>query len=963
MSKKLLPLLLLLTLVGMIQAGPALAGDPEPEIDFNDYMLELEDYALPNGLRVILAEDHSAPVVAVDIWYHVGGANDPEGRAGFAHMFEHMMFEGSDNIKNDRFHTLLEEIGAANNAYTANDNTAYWTVAPANELPRVLWMESDRMASLDVNQEAFETQREVVIEEYGQRVANRPYGESNRRLFTLPMQGYAPYERAVIGSVKDLQAASLEELQAFHDTYYKPNNATLVIVGDIDPEQTKTLVQAYFGDIPDGEALAPITAQYPLPEEFPVLRTDDVTGCRIGYEEVYIDPQVQLPRYGATLVGPPRGTADFYALSLLTDILAGGDSSRFEQNIIRKGLAAAAYTGLVDYLGGSILYTIAYPNAGDSVDVVEELTRTEFDKIINDSVTEEELERVKTQNLVGSITSFRESTRSTSEWIQDAVLTFGDPAAISDELAQYEAVTTDDIRRVAQTYLCHRPMSALVTLPAGEDVRAEYPGLLVNPVEVEIIRKPLSETVNIELTGDVLAALPAGVINRTAVPASLPVAKSNFPPFETFTLNNGLEVIYVEQNEVPKLNLQLYVGGSNAALPVEQQGVPDFMAELLTKGTQTRTAAEIAEAIESAGGSVGSNRALEWTSLSVDALRTDADLAFDLLSDMALNPTFPQDELEVAREQTLTFLEQEAVDPDTLANHQFGRIAYGNHPYGYYMTPETVEALTRDDVAAFYQTYYHPNNALLVVVGDIPLEEVQAQTERVFGDWEAADVPDFLDYPAVEPGDTSVIYVVDRPESEQATIQVGNRAINARTPERYALSVVNSVLGGGASSRLFDNLREDKGYTYGVFSRFGRPNDTSTFRVLTDVDQEHAGDAVEEILHELDRIRSEEITEEEMVDAKGLLIGSFALSIEDPADFARQLSNRYLTGVPIEELNTYLQTLEQVSAAEAQDAAQKYIDSEQPIIVVVGNSEVVVPQLEALGEVVVVNGAGNGVGE
>jgi zinc protease len=964
MFKKIPWLSLLLAFLMLTLVGPALAQEPETEIDFNDYMLDLVDYALPNGLRVILAEDHSAPVVAVNIWYQVGGADDPAQRSGFAHMFEHMMFEGSANIPNDQYHALLEKIGADNNAYTAMDNTSYWEVAPANELPRVLWMESDRMASLAVTQEAFETQRQVVIEEYNERVANQPYGLSNRRLLSLPFQGYLPYERAVIGSVEDLRQASLDELQSFHETYYKPNNATLVIAGDIDLELTKTLVQAYFGDIPAGDEVAPITQRYPLPSEFPTLRTDSTTDCNIGFEETLVDPRAELPRYAATIVGPPRGTPDFYALDLLIDILGSGASSRFEQNIVRQGLAASAFTGLVDYVGASVVYAGAFPNQGDTIETAQELIRQEFDKVIADGVTEAELERVKTRIMVRAIASFRESARSTSEWLQDAVLSFGDPTAIADDLAMYEEVTVADVQAAAQTYLCDKPMNILITLPEGEESLADHPGSLSEPVEVESSDAETGpEVVEIELTNEVLAELPEGVINRTEVPASLPVSETEFPPFETFSLDNGMEVIFVEQHEVPKLRLQLYVGGSNPAAPADKQGVADFMTDLLTKGTQTRSAAEIAEQIESVGGSASASAALEWVTLSVDALKTDADLAFDLLQDMAQNSTFPQKEFEVVKEQTLTFIEQDEVNPDTLANRQFGRIAYGPHPYGLYTSRESVGGLTRDDVVQFHKTFFKPNNTLLVAVGDTTLEEVKAQTERVFGDWPSDEVPNFLDYPEAVVGDTSVIYVVDRPNSEQATIQIGNRGINARNPDRYALTVLNTVLGGGASSRLFANLRENKGYTYGIYSRFARPNDVSTFRVLTDVDQDHAGDAVGEILKELERIRTEPISEQELIDAKGLLIGNFALAIEDPADFANQLSTRRLTGVPIEELNTYLQTLEQVTAGEAQKAAATYIDSEQPIIVVVGDVKTLKPQLEEIRPVVVVDRDGKIIGE
>jgi zinc protease len=454
---------------------------------------------------------------------------------------------------------------------------------------------------------------------------------------------------------------------------------------------------------------------------------------------------------------------------------------------------------------------------------------------------------------------------------------------------------------------------------------------------------------------EILAKLPAGVVNRTAAPAPLPVGQSEFPPFETFTLDNGLTVIFVRQPELPKLSLQLYVGGSNAAAPANRQGVADFMAELLTKGTAIRSAAQIAQTIEAAGGSVRANASLEWVSLAVEALSLDARLAFNLLDDLARHPTFPQKEFDIIKEQTLTFLEQDEVDPDTLANRQFGRVAYGGHPYGFYTAKESVQNLTRANVVNFYSTYFAPNNALLVIVGDISAAEARAQTRRVFDGWPRANVPDYLAYPAAELGQAGVIYLVDRPDSEQATIQIGNRAINARSPERYALEVVNTALGGGASSRLFNNLREEKGYTYGIYSRFGKPNDTSTFRVLSDVSQDHAGNAIREILAELQRIRTEELSAEELAAAKGLLIGNFALSIEAPADFAAQLATRYLTGVPVEELNRYLQNLEAVTAAGARQAAAEYIDSDQPIIVVVGNAALVQPQLEEIAPVVVVD--------
>ena len=938
------------------EAAPSPLAADDAEIRFEDYLLETVDYMLPNGMRVILAEDSSAPVVAVDLWYHVGGANDPEGRSGFAHLFEHMMFQGSENIAKGEWDLLLEPIGAQNNAYTSNDKTAYWELAPAHELPRILWMEADRMRSLQVTEESYENQRAVVIQEFNQRVGNAPYGYANTRLFTQPLDGYTPYELPVIGSVEDLESAPFDEVKAFHDRYYKPNNATLVVVGAINVEQTQALIQANFADIPAGEEIMPILTEYPAPVEYPSTGVDEETGCLLGSEEVIVDPLTRLPRWGMSVAGPLRGTPDYYALDVLTWILSGGDSSRLERNIVQEGEAAAAFVGISAYLGASVFYGAIYPNSGGELDDMAALLLAELDKVREEGVTEAELARVKQQILVGSISSYRGSVRDTAEWLQDAALTFGSPEGIVTELASYEAVTVEDIQRAAQTYLCERPRNVQRVVSEGEQVLAADVELaLGEPVAPTTMNEP--ET--LVLPKSAILDLPEGTLSTDEVPAPLGEATSDFPPSLTFTLDNGLDVIFVEQHEVPQVQLQLVVGGSENQVPADMQGVADLMTMLLTKGTVKKSADTISSLIEDVGGSISASAALEWTVVSADALTTDTKLVFDLLSEVARYSVFPQAELEVAKTQTLSFLEIDAVDPDSMADRQFGRLAFAGHPYSFIETPETVTNITRDDIREFHRTYYRPNNALLIIVGDLTPEEAQAQAERAFGLWMPAEVPELFDYPEVEEADTSVIYLVDRPDSEQATIQVGNLAIDARNPDRYALEVLNSLLGSGSSSRLYVNLREDKGYTYGVYSRFARPNDIGSFRVLGDFNPESAGDALQEILNELARVRTEPIPADEVENAKGKIIGGFALAMEDPAVYANQLASRALTGVPIEELNDYLPTLEAITAEEVESAAAQYIDSESPIIVVVGNAEVLKPQLEEVKPVVLVDGDGN----
>lgn len=724
---------------------------------------------------------------------------------------------------------------------------------------------------------------------------------------------------------------------------------------------TRALVQAYYSDIPAGAPVTSILQRYPLPEQFPISTIDAATGCRIGSQETLIDPQAQVPRFAATVAVPPRGQPDHYALKLLADILGSGDSSRFQQDIVRRGLAAAATIGLNNYAGAGVLYAVALPNQGDSAEAMRTVVQTQLDRVRQDGVTDAELARAKKQVLVKAITSFRESAFDTAEWLQDYALTFGDPQGIAADLARYDAVTRDDIRRVAQTYLCERPMNVQTVLRTGEEQLNPYPGRLVEPQPPAGPAPQPSPQESPAVPGEPVD-LPAGVVNRAGVPAPLGPLAFDFPPFLSYTLDNGLHVLFVEQHEVPKVHVELVVGGSDTAVAPDKQGIAEMLSDLITRGTETLSGDEIAGEIESAGGSLNSSAALEWTSVSADVLAADADLAFDLLSDMAHHATFPQSEFDIQQARLLTFLKQDAVNPTSMATRQFARVAYGSHPYGHVTTQATVQSLSRQDVVDFYTTYYRPDNALLVIVGDLTAEAARAAAERTFGGWPSGPVPDYLNYPPAETGDTSVIYVVDRPHAEQASVQIGNLALDGRNPDRYALAVVNTVLGGGSASRLYTDLREAKGYTYGVYSRFGQPNDVSTFRVVGDVDQARAGDAVRDILKNLQAIQSAPISARELDDARGLLTGRFALAVENPDDFADQLAARYLTGVPIEEMATYLRSIQGVTAEAAQAAATRYIEAEHPVIVVVGDAAILKPQLEAIRPVVVVDDTGRPVG-
>lgn len=922
-------------------------------LDIANYMPELVDYSLSNGLRVILAKDNSAPVVAVNLRYYVGGANDPEKRSGFAHLFEHMMFEGSDNVRKGEFDAYLAPVGADSNATTAVDYTDYYQILPANQLPLALWLESDRMASLKITQETFDTERQVVIQELNERL-NAPYGRSQIYLSTTPFRGYLPYEHSVIGSVEELNAATLEEVKAFHDKYYIPNNATLVIAGDIDFEQTKAIVQAYFGDIPPGQPIVPILKQYPLPTQFPIKKTDAKTSCKIGYEDTIIDPLIELPQVTHTVVAPSEGS-DFYALSLLSSILSAGESSRFQQQIIRKGLASSASANIEANIGASLFIVAATPNANQSLESVKSQLQVQLREVMAKGVSEAELARAKKSIKIGTISSLRAYVENTASTLQDATHRFGSPQAVVKNLANFDAVTVADIQRVAQTYLCQKPMNTLITLKTGKEQLATYPGKLVELIDLPIASDQLKPS---PATPEQLAQLPAGVVSRTQAPKGFPAKETKLPPYQTFSLNNGLKAIFIAHHEVPELQLRLFVGGSEVAVPANKQGLTDLLTEVIIQGTTNASGSEIAQRIESVGGSVSAGAGLEYLTVNAYVPSTDYQIGFDTLADVVLNPTFGQPEFEVAQSQKLTNLIDSQTDPSWLADRQFGRIAYPKHPYGYYTSTATVKNITRKDLVEFHNTFFKPNNALLVIVGDITLAEAKAEVERVFGRWQSDKVPDFLAYPPNQMGNTSVIYLIDRPGSEQATIRVGNLALNARNPEGYPLSVVNTILGDGLLGRLNKNLRVDKGYTYGASSvLYDGGNDIGTFVVQTDVNQQHAGDALSEILQELKTIQTQPIPENELSSGKGKLLGRFDLGLENTSDVADTLANYQLTGIPLQEYESYRQKIEQVTQQDGLKVAAKYISS-TPIIVVVGNASIVKPQLEKWGRVVEVDGQG-----
>jgi zinc protease len=888
--------------------------------------LNVTEYTLDNGLEVILVEDHSAPTVAVNVLYHVGGANDPVGRGGFAHLFEHMMFEETAHLATGELDRLIETSGGGLNAYTDTERTVYYTALPAHQLPLALWIEADRLASLVVSEENFENQRSVVIEEYQFRVSNAPYGNAIQDLFTLPY-GYDPYRRRTIGSVSDLNDATISDVINFHSTYYVPNNATLVVAGDIDVDETRALIDEFFGAIPASDE----------PPAMPVYEAEERAGERIEMN----DP---LANVSAILMGypiPSRTEADFAALEVTARIVGSGASSRLAQALLDTGKAVDVGTFTEGNIREGVFAAYAFANVGVDLAEIEQIYLDELARILDEGVSAEELEKainqIRSERIVGL-----ETAESLAESVQEANFYFDDPQAVFGEIDRFDDVTNEDVQRVIGQYLTQERSVVLLVEP-GEAASTEDPA----ETTVEADAEATDEAV--------VDAAPAFIIEQATPPEPLAVHEFILPEITETTLDNGLTVIVIPRPEIPIISVDLFMPGGESAVPADLAGMGDMTAGVLTRGTETRSAQDIASAIEQVGGGIGADVNQDRLSVGVFALREDAELAFEILGDVALNPTFPEEEVEVYRQQMLTNLQDLFANPDALAARTFNRLIYGEHPYGNTVTEATITALSRDAILAYYQQQANPESAFLIVTGAVTEEDALALAESTFGEWQADDDTEPVSLPDVVSEATPGIYLVDRPGSTQAQFAIGLLSFPGGDPERYKSLVMNEILGGGGfSSRLMGVVREELGYTYGISSRFSLPIGQGNFLISSAVGNDVVAPALQAILDQVNLIRDEPVPADELNEIAAGMIGSDALRLETYQSLVNQIAAFRLRGIPASEISEYASRIGAVDQAAVQAAAQTYIVPENLLIVVVGDASAIEAPLAEIAPVTVI---------
>jgi zinc protease len=892
---------------------------PAPSIPFTKYKLD-------NGLEVILAPDKRLPIVAVNLWYHVGAANEDPTRTGFAHLFEHMMFTGTKHVPRGMDDRLLEGAGVADsNASTSFDRTNYFDTLPSNQLELGLWIHADRMGYLldALDQKALANQQDVVRNERRQTTENRPYGVVDEALFASLFPAGHPFRPAIIGSHADIQAARLADVRDFFKHYYRPNNATLVIAGDFDPADAKRLVQKYFGSFERGPD---------VPK--PAFVTPPITSER----RLTVTDRIELPRVDLAWHSPPAFAPGDIELKVAADILAGGKSSRLYKKLVYDQQIAQSVGADQDSYAQTAIFDIqALARPGHTPAELETAIDAELAQLARDGPTQDEVDRVRNvmeRQLFEGLEKVGGNGGRANRLNYYNHYT-GDPGYVTQDVERLRRVTPEGVRRAINTWLIK---DARVVLFAERGEKKLAPDLPATPAKVSGAQ---TESINVDEKWRAHPPAPGReIVPRLPVPAS-------------FKLDNGLTVLHLERAEPPVVTARLIVPAGLGANPPATPGVADFSLSLLDEGTQTRNAPEIADAIAQLGAEIGMQTQRDASVVQIDALTAQFPAALAILADITLRPTFPAAEIERGRQSRLAAVVAARDDPGSVSDAAFRRALYGPlHPYGQTTlgTEASIKSIDRAALQDFWQRWFHPNNAALIVVGAIGRTELEALVKREFGAWGSASTPARPPVVALPPKATPArLVLVEKAGLNQTELRVGRVAATRATPDYYALQMLNEILGGGFTSRLNANLREAKGFAYSIFSRFDLGRAPGPFAVVTSVRTDATAAAVAEIDRELNRLRTTSPAAAEFAKARESLVRSLPSAFETNTGTSGAFGTIFTYGLPLDYYARLPANLRGVGVHAVDAAARRYLNPSQMVVVGVGEKGAIAPGLEKLG--------------
>jgi predicted Zn-dependent peptidase len=881
--------------------------------------VKYEKYKLDNGLTVILHEDHKLPVVSVNLWYRVGAQNEPKGRSGFAHLYEHLMFMGTERVPGSDFDNLMEAGGGSNNASTSLDRTNYFSSGPSSLLPTLLWLEADRIEDLGraMTKEKLDRQRDVVRNEIRQNVENTPYGrlEEDVNRYMYP-EGH-PYHWNVYGLHEDLEAATAHDVKDFFATFYTPSNCSLVVAGDFDSAKIKPLIQSLFASIPAG-AKPP----QPTAEQFPIPQLKHAT-------TITMLDKVELPRIRYAYHSPPHFAEGDADLDLAAAVLTQGKSSRLYKRLVLDEKLAVDVSASQDsaVLGSQFFVDIVCPPEADLARV-QAIADEEIARLAQSGPTSEELEQRKATIELGALSRL-ESIDAIADRLNEYEYAFGEPDSFKRDLDRYRNATPDSVKRWTAHTL--RP-----------DAR-----VIIRCLPEEPAREP-------------------GKSPRDQRPQDLSPGQFTPPAAESFTLTSGLPVLFWNQPAVPLVSVELVIPGAATAAAPEQAGLAYLTARMLGEGAGDLDAVKFADTMQSLGAVFGASADRQTFDVELTVLKRNFDKALTLMADAVRRPRLTETDFERVKRLHLEQLEQDLSDPAVFSQRVFARQLFGpDHPYA--APPEgsvaTVTSLSLADIKQLYAKALIPRGATLLVSGDLTRDEARTALEKAFGDWSPASAAPTapLTIPPIPSTDALRVFLIDRPDAVQTVIRFATPAPAAADPARAKLRVLNTLFGGSFTSRLNHNIREEHGYAYGAGSRFVLLPGTGYFVASASVKSDVTGPALGEFLKEFSRLRGGpigatfvaaprgDISDEELTKAVQTVRTETIQSFEGHAGPLQAASECLASGLTYDTVAADLASLSSINAAELNLASRDATPLERGLLLLIGDKAQILEQIKDLG--------------
>ena len=906
-------------------------------------VIPYKKYELDNGLTVVLHEDLSDPLVHVDITYHVGSSREEIGKSGFAHFFEHMMFQGSENVGDEEHFRIVSESGGTLNGTTNTDRTNYFETVPANQLEKMLWLEADRMGFfLDaVTQEKFEIQRETVKNERGQYVDNQPYGQLNERVNEALYPEGHPYSWQTIGYIEDLNRVDVNDLKEFFLRWYGPNNATLTIGGKFNEAETLAWINKYFGSIPRGPEVANSEKPVVTLESDRYLSMEDNVALPLLYMAF---PTVHLYH------------EDEAPLDVLMYVLGQGETSLLYKNVVKNGLAvnAAAGHGCQELSCTFTVFALPNPASGTALADLDRIIRASLDEFETRGVVDDDLSRVKMSIVSGMIYSLESVAGKVGRLASHQTYT-GNPNFTGDDIARYENVSKEDVMRVYRQYIKGKPSVVMSIVPPGQTA------MIAKEDSWSRFERDLPDYAPIS-EEDLAFRRVKDDLDRSVMPPSGDNPSVVLPEIWRAELENGIEVLGAINSETPTVAIQLRIEAGQRSESLDKLGLAAMTAAMLNESTTERTNEELSNELQKLGATVQFGAGNDNTILTIRSLSDNLDETLAIAAERLLQPKFDEDDFERVKAQTLQAIRQGKTQPATTAATVYQMLLYGKDNSFSYLnigTEESVVKLTLDDVKGFYADHYSPKITSIVAVSD-QAQDALVKKLSVFEDWEGSDVigVGFNEFPEI--GETK-IYLVDKPGAAQSEIRIGKRALTFdATGEYYRANLMNFTLGGAFNSRINLNLREDKGYSYGARSGFNGTRDYGSFTAQAAVRTDTTGDSIVQFENEIRNYAESGISETELAFTRRAIGQRDARNYETPGQKLGFLSQILVYDLDDDFVDKQNEILDAIGLEELNQVAAEQLSMDDMIIVVVGDKQTILPSLEELGyEIIELDEAGN----